>query len=701
METLMENTPQDQVEQTVDSDQYKKRFKDAIADAQHMMAYAASACPKDIEPDTLKKLINMRHRVENHQEISVQEETDFWLAYQDLWKLVSPATAESIKANLPLERTFASKLFGKIPILSTWLGKGTVSKARKIVDRYIFLAGLVLIPLLILQIYWVIGNQLTSQLAELLQKQSDLSLQVSNNQQEYKIIELRYQQNEKDSGKYDPNQGFTFYSSPEWERDTIENLSTKTQLESDLETLKSQLERGSTILLIWSSPWSGLIDFIEKEAIVGNQIHNDKYAPQFDDLAAQSASIKKQIEEIDKQANADPNGMKTADDLNSGLKSQLESIDAQLANLYSNNNDLAKQAADLQKQVDGINDQLNTLSSTAANAVESLKADLEKQLADLNTQAADTQKQIDGINNQLSATASTDTNTISDLEKQLADLNKQAADTHLQIDGINNQLSALSSDAITVKSDLEKQKAELEQQLTQLAANKALIEGQIQNFLSQRQNLIAQQVSPEQIVNQWNQAKERLNQEQEQLTQNQQALSRQEQADNNREKARQAQLAGKFVLDILQGYLLPLLYGMLGAATYVIRDLSKQIKEVTYSEGTGVQHLSRISLGALAGIMVGWFSFLINTSTFLGSVSPLAIAFLVGYNIELFFSLMDIAINRIKRPQETESESQIEKPEKKLSAAEKAGVVSGKPLESEVQAREKVTDGQNGDHEGK
>jgi hypothetical protein len=61
-----------------------------------------------------------------------------------------------------------------------------------------------------------------------------------------------------------------------------------------------------------------------------------------------------------------------------------------------------------------------------------------------------------------------------------------------------------------------------------------------------------------------------------------------------------------------------------------------------------VQHILSISLGALTGIMVGWFSFLLpqESTGFLGSVSPLAIAFLVGYNIELFFRLMDKAVNK-------------------------------------------------------
>ena len=104
---------------------------------------------------------------------------------------------------------------------------------------------------------------------------------------------------------------------------------------------------------------------------------------------------------------------------------------------------------------------------------------------------------------------------------------------------------------------------------------------------------------------------------------------------------------------------MPLVYGILGAATSVLRSLSKKIEDVTFSGDTGIQNLLRISLGALAGIVVGWFSFLLPNAAgnFLGAVSPLAIAFLVGYNIELFFSLMDAGINRVKELQQKPSSS--------------------------------------------
>lgn len=614
-------------------EQYKDRFEDAVADSQYLLMYASTQCPKDIDGRTLNALITARQFVEENKALPTDKEIAFWLAYQRLWKLVQPATAESIKANLPIE---------------TALTKAT-AKSRKTINGYIVSAFLVLLGLLIVQIYWVIGNQLTTQLADLLQKQADLSQQISNNEKEFNIIEIRYQQNEISSGKYDPDKGFTFESTPEWRRDTLENVSAKAQLDTDLETLKSQLERSSTIFLIWSEPWHWLID---KYTVGSNQTHNDKYAPLFESNAQQSEKLSRQITEIDAETGKDKEGIVAAQKLNDSLTPQIEDIDAQLANLYSNDDDLRVQEANLQDQISSIDDQLKAFSSSdPTTAVGSLKINLTNQLNDLTRQAEETQKQIDSINGQLGPNSSTDPNTKSNLEDQLAALNKQAADIHGQIDDINKQLNNLSSPVTEVKkSDLENKKKDLEAQLTTLEDDRAANANRIQNFSSQRQILIAQIITPEQIVDQRAQNKAELEQELVQLKNDSDTLNRQEKAENTREDSRRAQVAGKFVLDILQGYLLPLLYGVLGAATFIIRDLSKQIEEVIYSDKSGVQHLSRIALGALAGIMVGWFTFLLpkESTSFLGSVSPLALAFLVGYNIELFFQLMDVALKKVK-----------------------------------------------------
>ncbi len=497
-------------------------------------------------------------------------------------------------------------------------------------------------------------------------------------------MEIRYKQNEIDSEGF--NGTYAFYSSPEWERDILENNFTKARLETDLESLKTQLERSSAILLIWSSPWSGLIDIQTEAGEPEIQLDgvNDKYAPQIE-------SIDAQINAIDAQRLADPDGTKAAEDLNGVLSPQLKSIADQLSGLYLKNDEINLQKAGIQRQIEEINNQLSALDDSSGESIESvlgaqsneLAAQLEAldaQLTNIEASGAFNRNQIGEINNQLLLLPVDDIGR-SALEAQLNDIAAQLTSLETQLSGlkaeresirvkkeqIDQQLTNLSAGDIArqnLKNTLEPRLKDLNAQLTDLEAGKAINAGQIQRLQSQSNDLNAKLIPAAQIVNQWTQDKERL-------TNERKVLERQELADASREKSRQAQLAGQFVLVILQSYLLPLLYGILGAGTSVLRFLSNQIETVTYSEEAGIKHLLRISLGALAGIMVGWFSFLLpNKSTsFLGSVSPLAVAFLVGYNIELFFSLMDSAISWANKRQENKDNEVPQKPTPLVSSS--------------------------------
>jgi len=235
--------------------------------------------------------------------------------------------------------------------------------------------------------------------------------------------------------------------------------------------------------------------------------------------------------------------------------------------------------------------------------------------------------------------------------EELNQYDSQIASIDRQIIELNTQM-AEDPDGSKKIREARDQMNLLQEQLTELEKNEETDSDEILRLRSKLDNLtnwVNQPGLANQILGQLNQDIERLNEEKT-------ILKRQKQADFNRETSRQAQLAAEFVLAILQSYLLPLFYGILGAGTYVLRSLSKEIEAETFSDDKGIQHLLRVSLGALAGILVGWFSFLIpsETTTFVGSISPLAIAFLVGYNIEVFFSLMDRALfsitERLQRP---------------------------------------------------
>lgn len=87
----------------------------------------------------------------------------------------------------------------------------------------------------------------------------------------------------------------------------------------------------------------------------------------------------------------------------------------------------------------------------------------------------------------------------------------------------------------------------------------------------------------------------------------------------------------------LSNFLLPPLYAMLGACAYLLRSFSEQVKARTFTPST--TDSARFIIAAIGGGAVGLFSSF--TPGQVTSLSPLAIAFLVGYATDIFFSFLD------------------------------------------------------------
>lgn len=102
-------------------------------------------------------------------------------------------------------------------------------------------------------------------------------------------------------------------------------------------------------------------------------------------------------------------------------------------------------------------------------------------------------------------------------------------------------------------------------------------------------------------------------------------------------------IVAKYILNIMQTYVLPPLYGWLGAMAYVLRRLISEINSGTYHSDSDTSYNLRIYLGVLAGLAIGWFVAPANKAggNVLQALSPLALAFLAGYSVELLFSAMD------------------------------------------------------------
>jgi hypothetical protein len=103
--------------------------------------------------------------------------------------------------------------------------------------------------------------------------------------------------------------------------------------------------------------------------------------------------------------------------------------------------------------------------------------------------------------------------------------------------------------------------------------------------------------------------------------------------------------AAKVVLDNLQRYALPLLYGFLGACVFTLRTLASQIRARAYSESSNIDFRIRLCLGTLGGLVSAWFLSPGGSQAIAGNISPLALAFLSGYSIELVFTAMDRIIS--------------------------------------------------------
>lgn len=110
------------------------------------------------------------------------------------------------------------------------------------------------------------------------------------------------------------------------------------------------------------------------------------------------------------------------------------------------------------------------------------------------------------------------------------------------------------------------------------------------------------------------------------------------------EDLQRARLAGEFAVQAIERYLLPLLYGWLGACLYVLRKLADEIRALSYTAEQDMLYRLRVYMGTLAGLIVVWFMPAVDADPGAKSLSVFAVALLVGYSIDLLFALLDRVI---------------------------------------------------------
>ena len=115
-----------------------------------------------------------------------------------------------------------------------------------------------------------------------------------------------------------------------------------------------------------------------------------------------------------------------------------------------------------------------------------------------------------------------------------------------------------------------------------------------------------------------------------------------------------ANLNGK--IEIFSLWILPALFGMLGAVIYHLRACLNQLRP----DPRLGRALLRTFLGGFGGVAFGWFWSPATTEGLIATTLPLgayAIAFLIGYSIDVFYAMLDKivvmlthAIDNIGRP---------------------------------------------------
>lgn len=105
---------------------------------------------------------------------------------------------------------------------------------------------------------------------------------------------------------------------------------------------------------------------------------------------------------------------------------------------------------------------------------------------------------------------------------------------------------------------------------------------------------------------------------------------------------------------ILAAFILPAIYGLLGALTFILRSHAAAAEAATLSGTVPTAYAVRLTLGAVAGIAIGLFvqpdSVQEAESEIFAALLPISLAFLAGYGVDLLFNGMDRLILAFSGP---------------------------------------------------
>jgi hypothetical protein len=110
----------------------------------------------------------------------------------------------------------------------------------------------------------------------------------------------------------------------------------------------------------------------------------------------------------------------------------------------------------------------------------------------------------------------------------------------------------------------------------------------------------------------------------------------------------------RMMLDFLAAYVLPALYGLLGACAFVLRqlcaDLSTNAVTRRIANDSRIRYSMRLCIGVIGGLAVGWFVDPTQEGSVVANLSPLALAFVAGYGSDLLFAVLDRIVTALAGP---------------------------------------------------
>ncbi|MEO7496964.1 MAG: hypothetical protein ABIT83_03950 [Massilia sp.] len=107
----------------------------------------------------------------------------------------------------------------------------------------------------------------------------------------------------------------------------------------------------------------------------------------------------------------------------------------------------------------------------------------------------------------------------------------------------------------------------------------------------------------------------------------------------------------KMIVANVGAYLIPMLMGVLGALTFILRSLSQSLREHTYMPVSVSVYIVRICLGAIAGVFGGLLATAGDPTFKTLNLPPLFVPFVFGYGIEILFALLDRVVRTFTQPE--------------------------------------------------